>query len=169
MGVQSSLGDDAYVEISFSPGQVLVPCVRRFVRDFYSSMLKSADMAERLMVGTHELLENAVRYSRGGQSSVRVALHPIAGGIEATIQTKNQATDENAKAIETLVAAMNKADDPDAYYTDLMRASATRLEGSGLGLGRVLAECGMRISYSREGDFVQLVARGRFDLASSEV
>lgn len=50
-------------ELNFRPSFELISIVRRFVSDFYKKMLNDADAVSRVALATHELLENAVKYS----------------------------------------------------------------------------------------------------------
>ena len=61
-------------------------------------------------------------------------------------------------ALDELAAAP----DADAHYQTLMRRSAKRVDGSGLGLGRVRAESGMVVSYEVDNDAVHVRAQARF-------
>ena len=47
------------------------------------------------------------------------------------------------------------------FYTQLMRESATRNEGSGLGLARVWAEADFDLDLKTEGDQVTITAFGK--------
>jgi hypothetical protein len=60
------------------------------------------------------------------------------------------------------IDALNEAPDANVYYLDRMEQTATRTDGSGLGLARIRAEADMTVSYEREGDDrVCIVARTR--------
>ena len=61
--------------------------VRRFVGEFYERVLGDADITSRLVVATHELLENAVRYSVDGQSGIRLGVHRQVGSVHVAIDT----------------------------------------------------------------------------------
>jgi len=58
------------------------------------------------------------------------------------------------------------APDAQAHYLTLMRRTAKRVDGSGLGLGRVRAESEMQLTYTIEGENVLLRAEMR--LAAEE-
>jgi hypothetical protein len=53
------------------------------------------------------------------------------------------------------------AGDPEQLYVEMMRRSAKRVDGSGLGLGRVCAESGMSLSYRVDDETVYLHATTR--------
>jgi hypothetical protein len=53
---------------------------------------------------------------------------------------------------------MEASRDPLAYYQVLMRRTAKQAEGSGLGLGRVLAEADMALTYQFEDGMLAIEA-----------
>jgi hypothetical protein len=155
-------GRDAFFELEFSPNVMLVATVRRFVGDFYIQILGDAEATSRLSVATHELLENAVRYSLDGYSRMRIGVTHESENVRCiTINTSNRARDPHLTSIRAALDEMAEAASPDAHYQVLMRRSAKRKDGSGLGLGRVRAESEMEISYRIEGDIVHLRAQTR--------
>ena len=159
--------DDAYFELNFSPNARLVPSVRRFVSEFYSHVLASPDFTSQLAVATHELLDNAVRYSLDGNTSIRIGIKRLPRSTRVTIDTRNRAPAMSIDAMRTVLDELASAADPDAHYQVLMRRSAKRVDGSGLGLGRVRAESGMALSYEVEEDSVHVRALANFEAVAS--
>jgi hypothetical protein len=155
--------DDAHFELTFSPNSRLVGTVRRFVSEFYAQILGDADVTSRLAVATHELLDNAVRYSADGNTAMHIGVKRGPGTIRVVIETRNCAEPANVAAIRVMLEELASAADPHAHYQVLMRRSAKRKDGSGLGLGRVTAESGMVISYALEGAQIQVRASGQFE------
>jgi hypothetical protein len=154
--------EDAYFELSFSPNVRLVPTVRRFVSEFYAGALHSNETISQLAVATHELLENAVRYSTDGNTMLRVGLKRKPATDRVTIDTRNHASPSSIDVVRRLLDELAAAPDPDVYYQLLMRRSAKRTDGSGLGLGRVRAESGMDLSYAIDGCEVHVHAQAEF-------
>jgi anti-sigma regulatory factor (Ser/Thr protein kinase) len=155
-------GDDAYCELSFSPNVGLVTTVRRFVSEFYVQVIGNAEVTSQLAVATHELLENAVRYSTDGNTGVRIGVHREHDAVTVTIDTQNRATPPNISTLLQSLEELAAAPDPNVYYQLLMRKSAKRTDGSGLGFGRIRAESDMTVSCKIEGDRVLLRASARF-------
>ncbi len=157
--------EDAYFELSFSPNTRLVATVRRFVGEFYQSVLANAEITSQLMVAAHELLENAVRYSIDGNTTIRVSVKR-GPRTRVNISTTNRAVGDHLsrgrKALDDLAAAP----DAQAHYELLMRRTMKTTEGSGLGLGRVRAESGMSITYEVIGDTMNIRASAEYDLRS---
>ncbi len=163
------LGDDAYFELSFSPNERLVSMVRRFVTNFYEQILEDGDLTSRVGVATHELLDNAVRYSTDGQSRVRVSIRRHAPNkLTVSIQTWNRTNRDHIAKLAALMDEIRAVTDVDAYYQTLMQRSAKRTDGSGLGLGRIRAEAEMTVTHRIEGEEVQLVAEGLFESAGGK-
>ena len=153
--------DHASFELSFSPNVELISVVRQFVQTFYERILKNEDFTSRLGVAAHELLENAVKFSCDGITHIRVDVQRDARGHEVTISTRNRAAPQHLEALKALMEEICSVEDPLAYYQVLMRRSAKRTGGSGLGLGRIRAEAEMQLKYSIEGNLVHLQAIGR--------
>jgi hypothetical protein len=158
--------DDANFELSFSPNARLVSTVRRFVSSFYADALESADFTSQLALAAHELLENAVRYSADSKTSIRIGIKRTPSGVRATIETHNRAPAASIASLRAMVDEIAAAPDPDAHYQLLMRRSAKRTDGSGLGLGRVRAEGGMAISCQIDNDAVRVRAQSEFPVPS---
>ena len=159
--VKSIAGDDAYFELAFSPCLSLVSIVRRFVGEFYLEVLADPEMVSRLALATHELLENSARYAVDGQTSIRIGVRRDKDSAVVSITTKNRSGDANIAALRAALDELNAASDPQAHYLTLMRRTAKRTDGSGLGLGRVRAESEMQVTYQIDGNVVLLRAETR--------
>jgi hypothetical protein len=157
----------AYVELSFAPNAALVSTVRDFVAAFYVRIVGDGAVTDRLAVATHELLENAVRYSIDGWSQLRVAVQVAADATTVQIDTRNRAAPGDIAAARRALDAIAAAADPGAHYVGLMRRTARQAEGSGLGLGRVCAEADMRLQYTVDGATVSIRAEARFETGST--
>jgi hypothetical protein len=155
-------GEDAFFALSFSPNVKLVGTVRRFVGQFYAEVLADPDATSQLAVATHELLENAVRYSADGNTSVRIGVARHDDTLHVSLETCNRASANNLETIATALHDIASAPDADAHYQKLMRLTAKREGASGLGLGRVRAETGMALTHAIEGDLVFVRAEARF-------
>jgi hypothetical protein len=158
--------EEAYFELNFSPNVRLVSTVRRFVSEFYVQVLGDAELTSRLAVATHELLDNAVRYSSDGQSSLRIGIRRVVNApFDIAIATRNRSTKANLAALKGAVDEMNAARDRLLHYQVLMRRSAKRTEGSGLGLGRIYAEADMQISCRIDEDNETAFLQARTQIA----
>lgn len=146
-------------ELAFRPNVELISIVRRFVSDFYDRMVDDADAVSRMALATHELLENAVKYSSDGATSLSITFAPSEPQSVVSIRLVNRASPEHIEALSAIFDEMKVYDDPFAHYQVVMARSAKRKVGSGLGLVRVRAEGEMTMSHSIEDDRVTILAQ----------
>jgi hypothetical protein len=115
-------------------------------------------------MATHELLENAVKYSLDGTTNIRIEIELVDGAYTVRVCTKNHAAPDHLASVLAIVDGIAAAKDAFSYYQAAMRASAKRAEGSGLGLARICAEGEMTMRYELSGDELTLIASARLDL-----
>ena len=148
-------------ELAFRPNVQLINVVRRFVTDFYDEVIGDPDVVSRLALATHELLENAVRYSTDGETRIRIGIEPDEDGAFLTIRMQNSAESAHRTTLSRLFEEMNAATDAMDHYCSVMRRNAKRQDGSGLGLARIRAEAEMALDHEVEGELVTIIARTR--------
>lgn len=144
--------------LSFRPNTALVSSVRRFVADIWESWL-TPELTSQVALASHELLENAVQYSSDGETEVHIEIEMLGNGQTVCIRTRNAASPENLDVLRAAFAELEAATDPDAYYQAMMRRTAKRTDGSGLGLARIRAETGLSMSLDIADDQVSISAR----------
>jgi len=155
MGATAS---NASIELNFRPNVQLVSVVRRFVSEFYQRTLGDPDGSSRVALATHELLENAVKYSIDGETTIRIEVS-TSEPRTVTILLRNRAEHSHIVAIRDIVDGVAAATDAFAFYQQLLIAKAKRREGSGLGLARICAEGEMKITCQVVGeDTVELLS-----------
>jgi hypothetical protein len=150
--------DTAYFELNFKPNVQLVSVVRRFVTEFYQRFLNDPDGTSRVALATHELLENGVKYSRDGETTIRIEVMQHETPRRVRIQLRNRSTLENIAAIREIVDGVNRAPSATEFYQTLIASKARDRAGSGLGLARICAEGEMKIHYDVQGDTVVIEA-----------
>jgi hypothetical protein len=136
--------------LSFEPLAEQIASLRNAVSDLCSPHVADADELSRVLLAAHELLENIVKYSSGGMAEFHFALERASGALRARLRTKNRAEPERLSDTRTRLDALAAARDPVAHYDEMIRESAGRRDGSGLGLARILAESEMNLDYQIE-------------------
>jgi anti-sigma regulatory factor (Ser/Thr protein kinase) len=147
----------AYFELNFRPNVALVSVVRRFVSEFYQRFLSDPDGTSRVALATHELLENAVKYSRDGETTIRIEVQLGTPKI-VRIVLRNRAEPANIAAIREILDGVSSAPDAFAYYQQLIVKKAKTRQGSGLGLARICAEGEMKLTYEVLEDDTVIIA-----------
>jgi hypothetical protein len=151
------MNEPAYFHVAFRPNIKLISPVRRFVSEFYVRILTDRELASRLTLATHELVENAVAYAADGETEIRIEV--VDDGL--VVKTWNRASLEQQAVVRDLIETLNAAEDPDAFYQLRLAQTARRPEGSGLGLARIRAEADMDISLQIEDDRVCILAEAQ--------
>src|SRR5215467_6251479 len=163
--VQSGDAHNAFFEVSLPPSLNLVSDVRHLAGAFCTEMIMDAEATSRVVLTTHELLENAIRFSAGGQAELRIGVRRERSRMSVRVETRNVADPVNVEDLRRRLHEMSAATDPDAHYMELMHRALGRSEGSGLGLGRIRAEAEMALGCAITGNAVDLHATTEFDFA----
>lgn len=161
--------EGAFFELRFVPDVALVSAVRCFVTDFYGHLSGEPDVAHRLAMATHELLENAVAHSPDQRTEVRIVVRRTGPTMSIAIETRNRVSADRVAHVRRALDEVVSAADPQVLYQELMRRAAKRRDGgSGLGLGRIRAEAELTIAYEIErGEMLILTATGSFRASSA--
>ncbi len=145
-----------YVEFAFCPSGLLISVMRRFVSDFYAETIGDPDLISRLAMVTHELLENAAKYSLDGEARLRIEWTRERGG-SMTILVRNRASTDQVRTVRETIDRM-RTGKRDTLYATFIEESVTRPLGSMLGLPRIWAEGEMDLSCDVEGDTMTIRA-----------
>ena len=130
--------------------------IRRFVERFYAGW-QDRELVSRVAMATHELFENAVKFSSDGITSLAVDVLRDEVPHHIRITTKNRAHRANVASLNELSDALGRATDMMTFYVNLMRRSDRAARG-GLGIGRVAAEADMRLEMNIDDDLVTVRA-----------
>jgi hypothetical protein len=129
------------------------------VTEFYQRVLREPDGASRVALATHELLENAVKYSKDGETTIRIEVDQETKPKIVRIRLRNRARESDIGAIREILDGVAKATDAFAFYQQLIVRKAKQKTESGLGLARICAEGEMTVTYRvEEGDVAVIEA-----------
>jgi hypothetical protein len=131
------------------------PCMRVIAsaRTFIEELLlplAGAEVASRVAMASHELLENIAKYASLGTASLVVVATPRSdGAMLIRVTSSNRAPPRMLSELAAIIDEVSKAPDPHALYLHYMEASVRRGHGSRLGLIRIRAEGEMALSFER--------------------
>lgn len=165
----------AHFSTAFGYHPRMTKLVRGFVSDFHDVVVlgpwaaagqsRSSPWASQLSMAAHELVENAMSHGPGDETMFSISIDPDpedpTGLYLVCMTTRNRAEPHHQQMVRDLLHSLNEADDPLAFYVELMAASARRSEGSGLGLARVRVEADMDVTCVIDGDELEVTARAR--------
>jgi two-component sensor histidine kinase len=152
-------------ELSPEPG--LIARTSKYAGDFYGTLLADAEASARVLLTTHELLENAAKYATDGVCQLHIELcDEAAGGAglglgALCIRSINRARPERLGDLRLFFEESARCPDAVALYDRMIARSTARASGSGLGLARIQAEAEMKLSYSLREDEVTITAEAR--------
>src|SRR5688572_9750736 len=135
-----------YLEICFRPTVATINEARRMVNTLYGPIFDDADVASRIALATHELLENALKYSTDGATVIRIELSHERSPRQVKIETRNGISAERKEGLEETFTEMSNAASAAAFYQFAMKRTRTLRHGSGLGLARIWAEGEMTLT-----------------------
>jgi two-component sensor histidine kinase len=140
-------------ELRLETDKADVSVVRRFVSGHYECVLADDDVAYRLGMAAHELIENAAKYASDHRAQLRI--ERMGEGDEeqsVALSIKNTTDAVHAQRLATQLEEMQACPDAGEYYRTLMRRAAKqRGRAGGLGLARIRAEGQMTVTFAREG------------------
>ena len=105
--------DGLFLEMRFSPNIEIIALRRAFVAAFYERSLFDPDTTSRVALATHELVENACKYSIGGETSLRIDLG--AGRTTVRIRLSNRTLPEHIANLQERFPRMKEVPDAAEY------------------------------------------------------
>ncbi len=159
--------DDAQLVLGLSvlPAPELISPVRRFVASALRSVLRDDDLAYRMELASHELLDNATKYGLQRQVNLRITREAWQGGTALKLTLDNESDPSNIGRLERLVTAIIEATDPMGHYLALMKCEP-KLDSLALGLARVRAEGELDVDLCVEGGRVAITVRAALGVKS---
>jgi hypothetical protein len=133
--------------------------IRNLIHDVCAEQLEACESTSQLQMAVNELLENIVKYSSNGRSTIEFELALVQQQPTVRVCTQNAAEPRYVTEVQKLLDEVNAAADPAQFYEILVAASGDR-SGSGLGLIRIRAEAGLALRYTVIGEQLRLEATG---------
>ncbi len=130
---------------------------RRVIADIARSIGLRDEVAARLALAAHELLENAVKYTLDEQRQVLLRLSIVTGN-KARVTVSNVSSPAIFRRMHRRLHELNRCRDIGALYQTLIEKSVARNRGSGLGLARIRAEADMKLYCTFRGDMLSVRA-----------
>lgn len=133
--------------------------LRRFATD-YCKLAHGPDVAGRVELVSHELLENAFKYGTvGGQLSFSLSLTKGGGAFE--IRVDNEALPSRVEILQRQLERLSKNEGGAGFLDDLVGFTDGRMAMAQLGLRRVKYEGRVELELKHEGRRVSMLARGQ--------
>ncbi|MGB1014161.1 MAG: hypothetical protein ACPG4T_08520 [Nannocystaceae bacterium] len=131
--------------------------MRRFVRALYERLLIDGELSSQLALITHELLENAVKYSIDDEASLTVEVLRKESCLQISVRTSNRASRHHAERLQKIIGEVQQSDDLFGYFQELIQQTIGRSQ-SGLGLARIACETEMSLRLETDGDTMDIIA-----------
>jgi hypothetical protein len=123
---------------------------------FLRRTLEDPDVASRIALAAHELLENATKYSVDGEARLRLEVEQSEPAPRLSIHVSNRSSPEEIGQLQQRFEAMTEQPDAFRCYQKLLRLARGRHDRAGLGLARIQAEADVALSMEIEGDIVHI-------------
>ncbi len=134
--------------------------IRKFCDFFTAESFDNETLGERVGVVIHELTENAIKYSREGDSAeLELSIRHDDGQIEIVVANSPapEHIDTLRRAFQTLATAS-----AEEAYLSAMRRAATLPDGqSGLGLARIRHDCDVELTLAVDDGLARITAKGK--------
>jgi hypothetical protein len=151
----------ARFDLHFDPNTRLINDVYDFISSFYLRVLGDDGASSgRIAMTTYELLENTVKYSLDGKTTLSIIVEPTDGGRRLRVEIRNRAAPEHLARVRQFFAELHAAPDAFHYYQELMHRDSPSEDGAGLGLARITAEGDMMLDFQIMDDQLAIVAEG---------
>ncbi len=151
--------EETLLEVRVAADPPLASLTRRYLKEVLTRLAVSDEAIDRLGMIVHELIENICKYTIGDKTSGRISLHQIGTTGGFIVRSWNRTSSEHVGQIERLLGLRKQALNADQFYQTLMRRTAIQAAGSGLGLGRVMAEGQMELTSTYSAGILCLTAK----------
>ncbi|HEX2573695.1 MAG TPA: hypothetical protein VH877_29360 [Polyangia bacterium] len=131
-----------YIELRFGPRWTYIGCVRKFIASFFLIGLADKERAEQISVAASELLENAIKYSSGDDSSLHISIRKYDKEVDVCV--RNPAEPRQISLLRREFAMITSGNAEDIYLKRMEEAAKTA-DQSRLGLVRIIYETEARL------------------------
>lgn len=154
----SSQATEFRLKLVHKPSMLVIASARTFIEELLIPLV-GAELASRVSMASHELLENIAKYASLGTASLVVVAAPRSDGtVLVRVTSSNCAAPHLLGELRTILDEVSKAPDPRNLYLHYMEASVRRGHGSRLGLIRIRAEGEMSLRFECSADEVVIHA-----------
>src|SRR6266851_2218776 len=108
------------MQLAFRPRIALISTTRRFVADFFEGVITDQDAISRVALTTHELLENALKYSTDGLTSLHIWLGPLQEETIVEISSVNRTSSDRMIDLRCRLDELREAKDPLEHYYEII-------------------------------------------------
>lgn len=140
--MKDTLPSTDYIELRFGPRWTYIGCVRKFIASFFLIGLADKERAEQISVAASELLENAIKYSSGDDSSLHISIRKYDKEVDVCV--RNPAEPRQISLLRREFAMITSGDAEDIYLKRMEEAAKTA-DQSRLGLVRIIYETEARL------------------------
>lgn len=151
----------ASVYLAFEPSQRFVSKIVQWITDFCELSLQDMEVVSRVHMAIHELAENLVKYGNSNSVRLDVEVERVRGGSVLRLTTRNSAAPERLAEAVRILQGLRDAEDPVAYYDQLVLESAPKEGVSGLGLARIRAEGDLDLDFEVDGNQLCIVVEAK--------
>lgn len=146
--------------LRFRPVWTYIDGVREFCRFFCDTTFKTTDLAERASVVIQETLENAVKYSTGGdEAELELRIQSQGKTIEFSVSSLPDPL--HLPTLRAELSSIASQTPEEAYVAAFLRAASEPGEASRLGLARIRHEGRAELSLQEEpGGRIRITATG---------
>lgn len=146
--------DVGYIEMKFGPRWKYISVVRSFIQNFLAVNASTVARADKIAMAVSELLENAVKYASGEETTVGVRLSRPDKSL--TVSVSNQANPEAIAGLRQNWDIAMQGEPLEAYIKRMQEAAVRTDSKSQLGLVRIRYETGAKMSLDVTGDLITI-------------
>jgi hypothetical protein len=151
----------ASIQLAFEPSPRFVKRIVQWLTDFCRMTLEDVELVSRLHLAAHELVENIVKYGVSETVRLDLEVNRVDDALVLRLRTTNAAAPERLANAVRILQGLRDAEDPVAYYDQLVKESAPKEGVSGLGLARIRAEGDLDLDFEVKNNELSILLETR--------